>query len=854
MAEGIDDEFGGLNSSLKEMDTLVKSLTKHVKDFSTALNGASKGPGSKANGGFGQLQLGNSGNSMMPASFGNIGAMLAGNRSMNGWMSAAKGVTQIGAGILGGAVAGMPDVALTTARSGAFYDAAVMQGTSRNRIANATFSQMKGGISSPGYDSVVAGNLSNLGVSFGSSQYNTLAKSTANAAKYLNVDNATASQALGGLGTGKSSANLMRQFGIYTTDPSTGKEVSPTQIFSQLNDRIYGGQKVGRAQAMRDYRSGSFGQVIQNSGLDENQQQLARQYILDAQSGENMDLGNDKVMAKLQKKVGVNPNQSQYDANTSSTKTMQAASDAYIAGMQKAAKAIDAFNTAIQKFLGTSLGQGAAQLNGGMFLAGKDQATGGLLAGASSVLSGLGTIGGGMLQNAMLARTMRGMGVGGGAAGGAAGGGKAPKGATWNKAAGRWQNKSTGKFVSGPKGGPKAVKGGAKGGVKGGGKLGGKLVKGGMGAMAGDIFSQATQAIMGDSAQAADAGYWAGLAGAFGVGEVIGGAETFGVSGLISAGIYAATNMGGTGKAFGDLFSGKGLGGDGSTVASGPSTDTSGALKLIHPVGRAKVTTKYGQVDSVHSDPHYAIDWGVSVGTPVQAAAAGTVKYTGGSSTNTMGTSNRSLGLQVYIDHGKGYMTVYGHLSSISVSTGQEVAAGQIIGMSGNTGYSTGPHLHFELRKDGQKKDPSAALGGNYAAATGSGTPVDGMSNLSGGGASAGSAGTLGLSTGSTSSTGAQIPSSYSGASIGNSAAAATSITSGSSSGGNSLGHGASTGAQGGTTGVGGDASSIGLKSGNNVTINLSIAHATDSEARKFAKMIKHYLDEDALTNNMGRF
>jgi hypothetical protein len=837
MVDGIDGEFGGLNSSLKEMDTLVKSLTKHVKDFSTALNGASKGPGARGVAGFGQLQLGNSGNSMMPASFGNIGQMLSANRSMNGWMSAAKGVTQIGAGILGGAAAGMPDVALTTARSSAFYDAAVIQGTSRNRIANATFGQMKGGLTGAGYDAVTAGNLSNLGVYFGSSQYNTLARSTANAAKYLNIDNATAAQALGGLGTGRSSANLMRQFGIYTTDPSTGKEVSPTQIFAQLNERIYGGQKVGREQAMRDFRSGSFGAVIKNSGLDDTQQQLARQYIMDAQSGENMDLGNDAVMKRLQKKVGVNPNQSQYDANTSATKTMQAASDAYIAGMQKAAKAIDAFNTAIQKFLGTSVGQGAAQLNGGLYLAGRDQATGGLLAGASSVLGGLGTIGGGLIQNAMLAKTMQSLGIGG-KAGGAAG--RAPKGASWNKDAGRWQNKKTGKFVSGPKGGPKVSKGG-------------KLLKGGAGALAGDIFSQATQAIMGNSAQAADAGYWAGLAGSFGVGEAIGGAETFGVSGLISAGIYAASNWGGTTKAFGDLFSGRGLGGDGSTVASGPSTDTSGALKLIHPVGRAQVTTKYGQVDSVHSDPHYAIDWGVSIGTPVQAAAAGTVKYTGGSSANTMGTSNRSLGLQVYIDHGKGYTTVYGHLNSISVVTGQEVTAGQIIGTSGNTGYSTGPHLHFELRKDGRKIDPSAALGSNYAAATGSAAPIEGMSSGVSGGTSAGSAGTLGLSTGSNAKSSAQIPASYSGASIGNSAAAATSVSKGSAGAAN-IGHGASATSTGAATGAGGDASSIGLKGGNNVTINLSIAHATESEARKFAKLIKHYLDEDVLTNNMGRF
>lgn len=64
------------------------------------------------------------------------------------------------------------------------------------------------------------------------------------------------------------------------------------------------------------------------------------------------------------------------------------------------------------------------------------------------------------------------------------------------------------------------------------------------------------------------------------------------------------------------------------------------------------------------------------------------------------------FGKYVMIDHGGGKISIYGHLSSVAVSTGQYVTAGQYIGNVGSTGYSTGPHLHFELRKDGVKYDP----------------------------------------------------------------------------------------------------------------------------------------------------
>lgn len=95
-------------------------------------------------------------------------------------------------------------------------------------------------------------------------------------------------------------------------------------------------------------------------------------------------------------------------------------------------------------------------------------------------------------------------------------------------------------------------------------------------------------------------------------------------------------------------------------------------------------------------------DYGMPVGTPALAAAEGQV---------TRATWDISgYGNHVRIQHGDGYMTVYGHLSEINVKAGDRVVAGSIIGLSGNTGNSSGPHLHFEVRKNGSPVDPEPLL------------------------------------------------------------------------------------------------------------------------------------------------
>ena len=119
------------------------------------------------------------------------------------------------------------------------------------------------------------------------------------------------------------------------------------------------------------------------------------------------------------------------------------------------------------------------------------------------------------------------------------------------------------------------------------------------------------------------------------------------------------------------------------------------------PVGRVRVSSGFGyRTDPFHGGAsfHAGIDLRVPLGTSVKAAREGLVADTG---------TLESWGRFAIIDHDGQYQSIYAHLGDVLVSRGQRVKAGEIIALSGNSGFSTGPHLHFEIRRDGVPIDPS---------------------------------------------------------------------------------------------------------------------------------------------------
>lgn len=120
---------------------------------------------------------------------------------------------------------------------------------------------------------------------------------------------------------------------------------------------------------------------------------------------------------------------------------------------------------------------------------------------------------------------------------------------------------------------------------------------------------------------------------------------------------------------------------------------------LVWPLDNVRITqyfgnTEFAQSGAYNGSGHNGIDFGVAVGTPIYSASDGVVMGTGDTD---IACKAASYGKWVLIKHNNGLATLYGHLSSINVSTGQTVGIREQIGLSGNTGYSTGPHLHFTV-------------------------------------------------------------------------------------------------------------------------------------------------------------
>lgn len=150
--------------------------------------------------------------------------------------------------------------------------------------------------------------------------------------------------------------------------------------------------------------------------------------------------------------------------------------------------------------------------------------------------------------------------------------------------------------------------------------------------------------------------------------------------------------------------------GGGSALAEVATGYPHSAGGFVKPVDRAWISQGFGCTTYTFEpvDPncpsghwHSGIDLAADRGTPVHATLAGIA---------TVVRSAAGYGLHVIINHGNGLLSLYAHLDSVVIASGDAVASGQAIGAVGSTGNSTGPHLHFELRRDGIAEDPRTEM------------------------------------------------------------------------------------------------------------------------------------------------
>jgi murein DD-endopeptidase MepM/ murein hydrolase activator NlpD len=749
--------------------------------------------------------------------------------------SVAMRAVGIGVATFGGVAQGvsnaMPDVNMTLGRASGFYGAGVQTGFAVNRsvIERTTRLGLGQFQTSAGADAAVAGILTGQGLMPGSSQYARTVASVGQAARFMNMPNEVAAQAIGGLGMGASSANLLNTFGIFTSNQQ-GQEFSQGQIFEQIAGRLTAGR--GQAtveETLKSLRSGGLGSAIRNSGMTQEQQYMLSQYMIARAQGVQMDLSDpgamDTLMAMGESQGFENPFAAAMKVNSAESSLMEKATQPYIQGVNDAADALvemkkameglpDALyqmNAAVQTFVGNNTGSG--------------------------LLSAAGALGGGLVAGGMLAN----MAGGRAAAQAATALGKSPAAAMARTAGG--------------------------GVLKAAGGVGGAI---GLTVSAADAYSKGQS---GEAMNAMDFG-GAALSGAA-LGATIGSFIPVPGGTIIGAGVGALAGMATAGISnFMGSQGGEG-GGTDDTVAA--STSVGGganeAFYLTHPTKSGRMAARYGARYSYYHpqtmiwpNGHKGIDYQGSRGDAILAAAPGEASIENGG----------ELGLRVKIKHSNGMYTFYCHLSATSISNGQRVERGHVVGRMGNTGgKSTGVHLHFALSKSQTTAghiDPTPYLRGT------GGSALDAPPSVSGQSAAGNTPAPSGESTTEAAQGGADTS-----AVVSVSSASGLSGSSGTSvveAPGNAAAAGAAGSGEvqpwssdsvtfgGQNAGEGGDGADLEMyapalgsaKRGavskkvvtNNVTIEVKIERGTPEEARKFAQYVKEYLEQEDMINNMG--
>lgn len=720
----------------------------------------------------------------------------------------------------------LPQVGAAVGRATGYYNATLAGGNRLNRgtVTAATFNTMNaiGGISSVGSDANVAEYLGKRGMSVSgdeNSTYQQTVRATANASRYLNISNESAAASIEGLTSGQGSANMLKNFGIYTADLRTGKEKTQGQIFEELAQRLTAGRKgATQEQTQASIRRGALGATI-NSFFqgDEAGAQMFKQYMVDRAGGKSMDLSNEGAMQGLyggQYGNNRNPLNAQMTMNASETEALGMAQDEYIKGMETAASVIGVLQKAAGAAAATLMGYPDALLQ---TLMGNRQVQG-MFQGAEAVANyaSKGIAG---IQEAIIGGeydTPQGAAVAGvsvAAIGAATIAGAMPAAAMTGA-----------KMLTG-------MASTAANGVSNNAAAGSGLVNFGGGGGSGTTGSSSSSLVTALSGTSASG------------------------SGTSASGLTGAA-MDSTGTATGYYNSFK-KPGDGSWNF-GTQTDhgtTHRGVDYFMKIGTPVQAIADGVVQDVENK-HPQNDFGLSgsgVGPP-----------------NVDKRKAFSYGNYVKIYHPGGYVSLYAHLSEVAgwVVPGASVAKGQVIGKSGMSGGAYGAHLHLEVSKAKSFSDKSGSSAVDPAGVT--------VSQLVGGGqlgtaVAGGTTGTAAASSSSSSAAGimgnvldnlkptgaaASAISNLTKLSSGNAGDIMSAIQSMSSGVGLSLSASGSPAALSNTVGTSTAAALVGQSSkstGNTFNFNISVPSVTETEAMKFAKLVQQYLDDNTLKTNTVR-
>jgi hypothetical protein len=777
----------------------------------------------------------------------------------------ASSLGRISSGIGAGISAGnsmMPQLQDIVQRSTGFYNANLMQGnrfTQGQMYNNMRAGLGRFGIQDPMATQQLAQFYGTRGVVMGSAYGNDLTSAVGGAVKYLNMNTTSAAAALEGFTNGRGSANLLRNFGIYTANPQTGAVATQQQIFEQIHSRISNGRTQTVAGTQESYRRGALGYFLSNSGMSPDQQQMYYMWELAKAGGVKMDLSNPKSMqAAMQQLKTKNPQLALNEIAASQENVLQQGTSSYLTGLNASVGPIQALNT-----VAGQLAESFGALKGLVDSIASTGAGGGLGGMVGDLAQGAGM---------MLGAKMFNGGKGGGTPPVAAGQKPTPTGSAY--------------FAKGAPKGPAAVNAQmtrtkVPGVVKGAGALGAAMTVGNT------VSNIAAGAPMGKSI-GEGIGSIAGML----IGGVIG--TVIGPEGTILGGMVGGT-IGSTlgslaGGAIGGLFdNGGGMGKGGKSPEPSSMNPDTIDRKAAHSAAQwhrpavGTISSGFGHRKAEFagmSTFHDGVDIANKAGTRIDAAATGRVIYTQRSASG--------LGNYVRIYHPQFKMTSgYGHMSSFTVKKGDNVMGGQQIGRMGMTGSATGPHVHVNMTKGkgGSNWIDPSTIHGLGLGASGHGGPS--VSNGPGGGSKPNVMA-------ATSPSGFGIPSSsmFSGGSsslgTGNYGIDEVDYLAGASNGSNIYGNSTtsllytpgakSVNGSNNADGKGGEStvtplSSMGSNSKfeynsensysiknntkssetPNVTINLTVAKATDAEARKFAQKVKSILENDSAISTIGK-